>query len=76
MDIGKIVGWSITILFVLFLFWLGGIVLNIGLGVIGLVGTTIGSLIKLVFSNNFLLLATIGVVAYLCWNRKQCPYQH
>ena len=79
METKKIVEWTLTILFILFLFWMGGLVLSVGFGILGIVGSVLGALISLVFSKNFLTLLAIGLVVYLLWNRssrQRCRNRH
>jgi len=71
MNIAKWIGWAITIFVVIVLFLAALAVLNLGLGILSVIGSLLASAIGLVFSKGFITLAAIGLVAYLLWERAQ-----
>ena len=75
MDVAKATGWFITGLFILLAFWLGSLVLGIGLSILNailsVIGAVVGAIFSLIFSKNFITLAAVGLVAYLFFNRNK-----
>lgn len=79
MAASKIFSWTVTILFFLFLFWLAGLLFNIGFGIVGIALSLVTSILGLVFSKNFFVLLAVGLVIFLLINRSKhrsrCPYK-
>ena len=67
MNTAKIPGWILTVLVILFCFWLFGAVLNVGVGLIGLLFKFAFGLLGLLFSKEGIMLLTGGLIAYLLW---------
>ncbi len=69
MNLTKVAAWTLIGLFCLFLVWLGGLVLNIGLGLIGAFMSLLGVLFSLAFSKFGLAVTIICLVIYILNNR-------
>lgn len=59
---------------ILFLLFCANLILGLGLGILGLVMSIIGSLLKLLLSKEVLTLGAICLVVYLCTRPKRDRY--
>ncbi len=71
MAVSKVFSWTLTILFFLFLFWLAGLIFQIGFGIIGMTIGVVTSLLGFVFSKNFFVLLALGLIVYILVNRSK-----
>ena len=67
----KVIGWTITILGILFLVWMAEVVLGLAVGLLGLLVSLLGGLISLAFSKAGLTLIAIGLIIYILTHRSR-----
>ena len=71
MKTSTVPGMIFTVLFVLFIFWLAGLVLKIGFGLIGMIVSLIGGALGLLFSKSGITLLALALIGYVLWHRSE-----
>lgn len=71
MQESKVVGWVVTGLVVLFLFWLVGLIFGLGLKIIGFIFAILGAFLSLLLSKPVIALAAVALIVYILFQRAQ-----